>query len=91
MNAVAKGVVVANATGTRNAYVNPGAPVYVVQGTAGAFVGGDWMEPQPTWSAFRDGNTYGYGQMVVDGASSIDWTYMGSDGKIIDHWRIEKS
>lgn len=91
MNAVVKGVVVANATGTRNAYVNPTGPVYVVQGTAGAFVGGDWMNPQPAWSAFRDGTTYGYGQMIVDGASSIDWTYMGSDGKVIDHWRIEKS
>ena len=45
-------------TGAPNAtYVNPGAPVYVVQGTAGAFVSGDWVDPQPAWSAFRQGES----------------------------------
>lgn len=89
-NAVANGTVVATATGVNNTYTAPAAPVYVVQGTAGAFVGGDWMEPQPAWSAVRNGATYGYGRVTIDGAKSLDWQYVTTDGTVLDHWRIEK-
>ena len=90
MNAVANGTVVAPAAGVNNTYAAPGAPVYAVQGTAGAFVGGDWMQPQPAWSAFRNSATYGYGRVTIDGASSLDWQFVTTDGTVLDHWRIEK-
>ncbi len=38
--------------GENGTYTNPGAPLYVVQGTSGAFVSGDWMEPQPACAFF---------------------------------------
>ena len=90
MNAVVNGTVVATATGVNNTYTRPGAPVYVVQGTAGAFVGGDWIEPQPAWSAFRNGDQYGYGRVFIESGTSLDWQFVSIDGKVIDHWRIEK-
>ena len=43
----------------KGVFTNPGAPIYVVQGTSGAFVSGDWETPQPAWSRFREGTTYG--------------------------------
>jgi len=92
MNAVVNGTVVktADATGT---YVSPAGPVYVVQGTAGAFVTGDWMDPQPAWSAKRDGVSYGYGAMEFDveaGAHVMDYTFISIDGAKMDHFRISK-
>lgn len=73
---------------TNNTYVNPTAPVYVVQGTSGAFVSGDWIDPQPKWSAFRDGTSYGYGKMRVTGAQSLDYSYISIEGKVLDHFTI---
>ena len=31
----------------------------MVQGTSGAFVSGDWETPQPAWSRYREGSSYG--------------------------------
>ncbi len=42
-----------------------GAPVYIVQGNAGALIEEKWVTPAPVWSAFRSLN-YGYGQMSFD-------------------------
>lgn len=89
-NAVANGTVIATATGVNNTYSKPGAPIYVVQGTAGAFVGGEWITPQPAWSAFRNAIDYGYAQMTISGGKSLDWQFINTDGKVVDHWRIEK-
>lgn len=68
MNAYRNGTVVARTQFANQTYVAPGAPVYIVQGTAGAFVTGDWMDPQPEWSAFRNGVQYGYGASARGGA-----------------------
>ena len=43
----------------KGVFTNPGAPIYVVQGTSGAFVSGDWETPQPAWSRYREGSSYG--------------------------------
>lgn len=63
-NAYRNGTVVARAQGPDNTYTTPGAPIYIVQGTAGAFVTGDWADPQPEWSASRNGVQYGYGALA---------------------------
>lgn len=34
-------------------YVNPKAPVYIVQGTAGALIRERFVHPTPAWSATR--------------------------------------
>ncbi len=89
-NAVRNGTVVGTASGPDNTYVSPPAPIYMVQGTAGAFVSGDWITPQPAWSAFRDGNTYGYGRVQITGAHSLLWEFVDINGKVVDHFRIQK-
>ena len=48
------------------------------------------MEPQPAWSANRNGVDYGYGRVTIDGGKSLDWQFVDTSGQIIDHWRIEK-
>ena len=77
--------------GDNSTFVNPGAPVYVVQGTAGAFVSGDWADPQPTWSAFRQGTSYGYGKMRVQGARSLSYEWVDIEGAVLDRFTIEKA
>ena len=81
---------VASTGGSNATYVNPGAPVYVVQGTAGAFVSGDWADPQPAWSAFRQGVSYGYGKMRVQGARALSYEWVSVEGVVLDHFTIEK-
>jgi len=78
-------------TGGGNAtFISPGAPIYVVQGTSGAFVSGDWEEPQPSWSAFREGVSYGYGKMRVQGGSRLTYQWISIEGKVLDAFTILK-
>jgi hypothetical protein len=91
MNAVVNGTVVAT-TNDNATYVSPAGPVYVVQGTSGAFVTGDWAA-QPAWSAKRDGTSYGYGAMefaVEGGLHVMDYTFVSIEGAAVDHFRISK-
>ena len=60
----------------------------MVQGTSGAFVTGDWSDPQPHWSAYREGTQYGYGKMRVVGSQTLDYTWITIDGKAMDHFTI---
>ena len=46
---------------SNNFYKNPGVPVYIVQGTAGALMKEKWIKPQPEWSVVRIAH-YGFGQ-----------------------------
>jgi hypothetical protein len=46
----------------QNVYHNPGAPVYVVQGTAGAVLDYEKWIPATNWSLVRDGDNYGFGE-----------------------------
>ena len=97
MHAVRNGTVVARADASNNnTMVDPAAPVYVVQGTSGAFVSGDWMNPQPDWSAVRDGTTYGYGRMefTTDAASGqrvMDYAFVTIAGAVFDRFTIRKT
>ena len=77
--------------GSSGTFTNPGAPVYVVQGTSGAFVSGDWETPQPAWSAYREGSSYGYGKMRISGAARLDYEWVTIEGKILDKFAIVKA
>lgn len=46
--------------------MNPKAPVYIVQGTAGALISAKFVEPKPEWSVTRQ-DKYGYGRMTIKG------------------------
>ena len=87
---VFNGTVTSSGGGTAT-FVNPGAPIYVVQGTSGAFVSGDWIDPQPQWSAFREGTSYGYGKMRVSGGAKLDYQWISIEGKVMDSFTIVKS
>lgn len=49
---------------TENVYLNPQAPVYMTQGTAGALMRERWIKPIPEWSAKRY-ERYGYGRIRI--------------------------
>ena len=76
--------------GANSSFVAPGAPIYVVQGTSGAFVSGDWMEPQPAWSGFRQGVSYGYGKLRISGSSKLTYDWVSIDGTVLDHFEVSK-
>lgn len=88
-HAVFNGTVLSNG-GVNATYINPGAPLYVVQGTSGAFVTGDWIDPQPAWSAFRQGISYGYGKMHVQGSNSLSYEWISVEGAVLDRFTILK-
>lgn len=73
-----------------NTYRNPTAPVYIVQGTAGAFQKEHFMDPAPAWSAFRLNGIYGYGIMEVTGANLLEYRFVDLNGGVQDQWRIVK-
>jgi len=79
--------------GTSN-YTNPTYPIYVVQGTAGAFIGETWVQPQPVWSAKREQH-YGYARLTVStqGGDSLHYAYYDLDKpkSILDEIWINKS
>ena len=65
-----------------------------MQGTAGAFVGGDWMQPQPEWSAVRNGETYGYGIMefsTAGGMRVMNYAFKTIAGTVLDAFTIKKT
>lgn len=64
---------------TGRVYRAPGAPVHVVQGTAGIFQDHKYVEPAPAWSAARMGK-FGYGRLTVHNASALFYEFLGLDG-----------
>jgi len=62
-----------------NNYTNINEPIYIVQGTSGAFIGGTWVQPQPKWSAFRK-EEYGYGRMDVTTTATTSTIYYAFHG-----------
>ncbi len=71
-----------------NTYVNPGAPIYIVQGSSGAMQEEKWVDPQPEWSAFRIEDVYGYGIMHVTGANLLEYQFVDTQRQVWDAWRI---
>jgi hypothetical protein len=61
-----------------NRYIKPMRPAYVVQGSAGAFVGEGWIEPRPSWSAFRE-QQYGYGRLTLFNSTTLYYEYLSTD------------
>eukprot|EP00163_Fabomonas_tropica_P016716 TRINITY_DN2985_c0_g1_i1.p2 TRINITY_DN2985_c0_g1~~TRINITY_DN2985_c0_g1_i1.p2 ORF type:complete len:277 (-),score=49.14 TRINITY_DN2985_c0_g1_i1:57-887(-) len=59
---------------TGNAYKSPGAPVHVLQGTAGVFTDHAWITPTPAWSAARLSDI-GYGRLNIVNASYLSYDY----------------
>lgn len=56
------------------------APVHIVIGDGGNREGiaGPWMQPQPDWSAFREGS-YGHGTLQVESATRAVWRWHRND------------
>jgi len=72
-----------------NIYVNPGATAHVVQATAGVFTDSDFVNPQPAWSAMRNGY-WGYGRMTVNGTHLHYEFYHQEDYSLTDEFWILK-
>jgi hypothetical protein len=72
-----------------NHFYNPTAPVYVVQGTAGALIRETYIKPQPEWSIKRM-NKYGYGKIQIKG-NTLKYQFISAmTGRIVDEWYITK-
>ena len=72
-----------------NTFTNPGAPIYIVVGTAGANQEEKYLEPQPAWSAVRF-QEYGYGQMTVTGGASLAFDFVDIYGEVRDSFTIAR-
>jgi len=59
---------------TTTTYVNPTATTHLTIGTAGALVLERWVNPQPTWSAFRE-ERYGYGTLAAYNATHLQFQF----------------
>lgn len=59
-----------------NGSVNTSAPTYIVIGDGGNIEGhaSNYIQPQPVWSAYRNGTQYGYGILEIDD-STIQWSW----------------
>ena len=89
-HAVRNGTVIQRGSGQGNAtYVNPGAPIYVVQGTSGALPENVFFDPPPVWSAARNLGSFGYGRLHVN-ASALAYEYVGLTGVVLDQFEIYK-
>lgn len=58
-------------------YRRPGIPTHIVQGNAGAFVGTGWVQPRPSWSAFRE-QQYGYGRLTIN-ATAFHYEFISTN------------
>jgi len=78
---------------TSSPYTNPKAPVYIVTGAAGCSEDLEyiWLEPIPSYSAFRNGITYGYGRMTVYNETMLTFEQvLAKDGSILDSINLIK-
>lgn len=74
-----------------NSYENPGAPIYVVQGSSGAMQEESYTEPIPDWSAVHMDNVYGFGRMTIIGGSQLNYVFVDTDGVVHDAFQIVKT
>lgn len=72
-------------------YRNPGRPSYIVQGTAGAFIGEEWVEPRPSWIVLRE-QMYGYGRLSLFNATHMHYEYLTTNSWELrdDFWIIKQ-
>lgn len=72
-------------------YTNPGAPIYIVQGTAGADQRETFETPTPAWSLVATNNVYGFGRMTINGTSRLFYEFVDTDGFVHDTFTIVKT
>jgi hypothetical protein len=78
-------------------YVNPPAPLYVVQGTSGALPENVFFDPPPAWSAARVLGSFGYGVLALGGGGAggqpltLRYEFRGLYGELLDAWGINKT
>jgi predicted phosphodiesterase len=75
-------------------YVNPQGLVEVVIGCAGSIEGlsKHWNDPQPSWSAYRYDDGYGYGILNFYNATTLSWDfYKSDDNTLLDTFTIVKN
>lgn len=73
-------------------YLNPGAPVHIVTGSAGCKEGTDgFIEPRPDWSAFNSSD-YGYTRLKAFNSTHLYLEQISDDklGAVIDSFWIVK-
>jgi hypothetical protein len=75
-----------------NAFTDPTAPIYIVQGTAGAFIWESFITPQPVWSAVRL-NKYGFARITIEAADTRTTLLyeFKSNGDTVDSFTINKA
>jgi len=90
--AVFNGTVVA-LPDAQGVYHSPGAPIYIVQGNAGADLDFDkWISPRPAWNLVRDAY-YGFGKldMFTEGGNRVlSYAAVDTNGTARDTWSIVK-
>lgn len=70
-------------------YIKPNAPVYIVQGTAGALSHEKWIDPLPEWSMKRI-SKYGFGKITITG-NALKYQFVSIlGGTVLDEWYIIK-
>eukprot|EP00762_Andalucia_godoyi_P002053 ANDGO_02468.mRNA.1 Purple acid phosphatase 18 len=88
---VNNGQVLTSPGSSANLYVDPQAPVYITQGTAGAFIHETWEQPAPAWSAQRLLD-YGYGKLQLFSNGTALYQYFEhSNDKLVDEFVIQKT
>ena len=77
-------------------YVNPKAPIYVVQGTSGGLPENVFFDPPPSWSAVRSLGAFGYGRLTLDHSAdlsvrSLSYDFISMHGEVVDSWKVNKT
>lgn len=73
----------------------PGAPYYITIGDGGNKEGlaTGWIEPQPTWSAYRQAS-YGFGELRVSNSTHMHWSWHQNEDlvpTVADEFTLVKS
>lgn len=74
-----------------NTYTNPGAPIYIVQGTSGAMQEETFVTPTPVWSLVRTNGVWGFGRMTVNGTSLLTYEFVDTQGEVQDSFSIVRT
>ncbi len=71
--------------------MNPSAPMHLTVGCAGAMIREKWIEPQPSWSAFRI-QRYGYARMSMLNQTTLHFEFVEMDhGSVMDEFYLVKN
>mmetsp|Transcript_26845 Transcript_26845/g.86318 ORF Transcript_26845/g.86318 Transcript_26845/m.86318 type:complete len:523 (+) Transcript_26845:29-1597(+) len=79
------------ATGDADVYQSPKAPLFLVQGMAGALIEESWVSPAPSWAAVRH-TVYGYSRIHVHNSTHLQYQFMATadGGEPTDEFWIVK-